>query len=145
MLLRMRLQIDDKDGRPVYRQIADELEREIATGVLRDGEALPALRTLAADLQVNPNTVQHAYRLLALRGLVQVRRGQGTFVTPRREPRAPDRTAREIANRALRDAYRHGLLASDLVRAVYELAPETKPRSGVGPCGAAASTVSRAA
>lgn len=129
MLLRMRLQIDDKDGRPVYRQIADELEREIATGVLRDGEALPALRTLAADLHVNPNTVQHAYRLLSLRGLVQVRRGQGTFVIPRREPRAPDRTAREIANRALRDAYRHGLLASDLVRAVYELAPETKPRS----------------
>lgn len=128
MLLRMRLQIDDKDGRPVYRQIADELEREIATGVLRDGEALPALRTLAADLHVNPNTVQHAYRLLSLRGLVQVRRGQGTFVIPRREPRAPDRTAREIANRALRDAYRHGLLASDLVRAVYELAPETKPR-----------------
>lgn len=128
MLLRMRLRIDDTEGRPVYRQIADELEREIATGVLRDGEALPALRALAADLHVNPNTVQHAYRLLSLRGLVQVRRGQGTFVTPRREPRAPDRTAREIANRALRDAYRHGLLASDLVRAVYELAPETKPR-----------------
>lgn len=125
----MRLQIDDTEGRPVYRQIADELEREIATGVLRDGEALPALRTLAADLHVNPNTVQHAYRLLSLRGLVQVRRGQGTFVTPRREPRAPDRTARDIANRALRDAYRHGLLASDLVRAVYELAPETKPRA----------------
>ena len=123
----MRLLVDDAEGRPVYRQIADEIEREIATGVLRIGEALPALRTLAAELKVNPNTVQQAYRWLNLRGLVEVRRGQGTFVTgAAREHKAPARAAREIANRALRDAYRHGLLASDLVRAIQELAPETK-------------------
>ena len=122
----MRFSLDDRDGRPLYRQIADELEREIATGILRSGEALPALRTLATDLRINPNTVQQAYKLLSLRGLVEVRRGQGTFVRAAREPRAPARMAREIANKALRDAYRHGLLASDLVRAIEELAPETK-------------------
>ena len=122
----MRLVLDDAEGRPVYRQVADEIEREIATGVLRPGEPLPALRTLAAELRINPNTVQQAYKLLSLRGLVEVRRGQGTFVRAAREPRAPMRHAREIANRALRDAYRHGLLASDLVRAIHELAPETK-------------------
>jgi len=122
----MRLVLDEHDGRPVYRQVADELEREIATGILRAGEALPALRVMAADLRINPNTVQQAYKLLALRGLVEVRRGQGTFVRAAREPKAPARMAREIANRALRDAYRHGLLASDLVRAIHELAPETK-------------------
>ena len=122
----MRFILDDHDGRPVYRQIADELEREIATGILRSGEALPALRTLAADLRINPNTVQQAYKLVSLRGLVEVRRGQGTFVRAAREPKAPARMAREIANKALRDAYRHGLLASDLVRAIEELAPETK-------------------
>lgn len=122
----MRLVLDEHDGRPVYRQVADELEREIATGILRAGEALPALRVMAADLRINPNTVQQAYKLLALRGLVEVRRGQGTFVRASREPKAPARMAREIANRALRDAYRHGLLASDLVRAIHELAPETK-------------------
>src|SRR5687768_2403546 len=123
----MRLILDDAEGRPVYRQIADEIEREIATGILRTGEALPALRTLATELRVNPNTVQQAYKLLSLRGLVAVRRGQGTFVTAPREAKAPSRAAREIANRALRDAYRHGLLASDLVRAIGELAPEVKP------------------
>jgi GntR family transcriptional regulator len=122
----MRLILDDRDGRPVYRQMADEIEREIATGVLRAGEALPALRTLAAELRINPNTVQQAYKLLSVRGLVEVRRGQGTFVRALRERKAPGRDAREIANRALRDAYRHGLLASDLVRAIHELAPETK-------------------
>lgn len=122
----MRLIFEDAEGRPVYRQIADELEREIATGTLRTGDPLPALRTLARELKVNPNTVQHAYQLLSLRGLVQVRRGRGTFVTAPREVKAPARAAREIANRALRDAYRHGLLASDLIRAIQELAPETK-------------------
>ena len=121
----MRLTLDHADGRPVYRQIADELEREIAVGILRPGEALPALRVMAADLRVNANTVQQAYKWMALRGLVEVKRGQGTFVLTRREPTAPARLAREIANRALRDAYRHGLLASDLVRAIEQLAPET--------------------
>ena len=123
----MRLILDEADGRPVYRQVADEIEREIATGILRSGDPLPALRTLAADLRINPNTVHQAYRLLSLRGLVEVRRGKGTFVRAAREPKAPARMAREIANRALRDAYRHGLLASDLVRAIQELAPEVKP------------------
>lgn len=122
----MRFILDDREGRPVYRQLADEIEREITTGVLRQGEALPALRTLAADLRINPNTVQQSYKLLSLRGLVEVRRGQGTFVKALRETPAPERVAREIANRALRDAYRHGLLASDLMRAITELAPETK-------------------
>ena len=121
----MRLTLDASDGRPVYRQIADELEREIAVGILRPGEALPALRVLAADLRVNANTVQQAYKWMALRGVVEVKRGQGTFVMPYREAKAPARLAREIANRALRDAYRHGLLASDLVRAIEQLAPET--------------------
>ena len=122
----MRFLLDETEGRPVYRQVADEIEREIATGILRPGEALPALRVLAAELRINPNTVQQAYKLLSLKGLVEVRRGQGTFVRAQREPKAPARMAREIANKALREAYRNGLLASDLVRAIEELAPETK-------------------
>lgn len=121
----MRIELTNRDGRPVYRQIADEIEREIGIGVLRPGEPLPALRVLAAELKVNPNTVQHAYRWLNLHGMVEVRRGQGTFVMPVRQARTPAHAAREIANTALREAYRHGLLASDVVRAIQELAPET--------------------
>lgn len=122
----MRIEISSREGRPVYRQIADEIEREIAIGVLRPGEALPALRVLAAELNVNPNTVQQAYRWLNLHGMVEVKRGQGTFVMPQRQAKTPAHAAREIANKALRDTYRHGLLASDLVRAIQELAPETR-------------------
>lgn len=120
----MRIELSSREGRPVYRQIADEIEREIAIGVLRPGDPLPALRVLAAELKVNPNTVQQAYRWLNLHGMVEVKRGQGTFVMPHRQAKTPAHAARDIANKALRDAYRHGLLASDLVRAIEELAPE---------------------
>lgn len=119
----MNIEITAREGRPVYRQIAEEIEREIAIGVLKPGEALPALRVLASDLKINPNTVQQAYRWLNLHGIVEVRRGQGTFVMPR-QTKTPAHAAREIANKALRETYRHGLLASDLVRAIQELAPE---------------------
>ena len=125
----MRLTLDPTEGRPVYRQIADELEREIGIGILRPGDALPAVRGLAAELRVNPNTVLQAYRWLAVQGRVEVRRGRGTFVVGQAKGKAPAHVVREIANRALREAYRHGLLASDLVRAIGELAPEGQVRT----------------
>jgi GntR family transcriptional regulator len=113
------------DPRPVYRQIADEVERAVAVGVLRPGEGLPATRQLAKDLKLNPNTVQHAYRTLARDGVIEMRRGLGAFVSavPRDSKRTSAATARQIAERALREAFRHGLLASDLIRALKEIAP----------------------
>lgn len=124
----MLIALDPKDHRPVYRQIADELERCIATGVLRPDEALPAVRKIAAELTVNANTVQHAYRTLVQEGVVYVKRGLGTFVATRRRegPGAHARqagVARQIAERMLREGFRHGLLASDLIAALRELAP----------------------
>lgn len=122
----MLIELDPSDPRPVYRQIADDVHRQVALGVLKPGDALPAARRLAADLGVNPNTVQQAYRELKREGLVVVRRGRGTFVAVRRVESGRQRQAllaRQIAQRALREAFRHGLLASDLVAALRELAP----------------------
>src|SRR5437660_6338245 len=105
------------DPRPAYRQIADEVQRGVAVGVLRPGEALPATRQLAKDLKLNPNTVQHAYRTLVHEGVIEIRRGLGAFVAavPKESKRASGVVARQIAERALREAFRHGLLASDLL------------------------------
>ena len=128
----MLIDLDPNDHRPVYRQIADEVERCIATGVLKPDEALPAVRTIAAELKVNANTVQHAYRTLVQEGLVYVKRGLGTFVAARRRdgPGGHGRqagVARQIAGRMLREAFRHGLLASDLIAALREIAPGREP------------------
>ena len=125
------------DARPVFRQIVDEVLRSIAVGVLRPGDALPAVRQLAASLKVNPNTVQHAYRTLEREGIVYVKRGIGTFVkdAPRETRTRQASTARQIAERMLREAYRHGLLASDLMAALEEIAPgsEARRRESSGP------------
>ena len=120
------MSIDPADPRPVFRQIVDEVQRCVAIGVLKPSDALPAARTLAAQLKVNANTVQHAYRTLEQEGTVNVRRGLGTFVAaPKtRDLQARQQTvARQIAEKMLREAYRQGLLASDLMNALQEIAP----------------------
>ena len=118
------------DARPIYAQIVDEVRRQVALGILRPEDPLPAVRQLAAELKVNPNTVQHAYRELLREGIAHVRRGRGTFVSGVRAGKSEvsrqrqAALARQIAQRALREAYRHGLVASDLIAAFEDLNPE---------------------
>jgi len=121
----MLFNLSPEDSRPVFRQIVDEVQRCVAVGVLKPGEPLPAVRQLASELKVNANTVQHAYRTLESDGTVYVKRGIGTFVSPRARPVAGRRAvvARQLAERMLREAYRHGILASDLIAAIEEVAP----------------------
>jgi GntR family transcriptional regulator len=116
------IEVDPHDSRPIYRQIAEEVQRGIATGVLRADEALPAVRQLAADLGLNPNTVQHAYRRLEQEGVVYVRRGRGTFVAPGRKAASGRSGARQIAERALREAFRYGVSPEELGAAIRDLA-----------------------
>jgi GntR family transcriptional regulator len=123
----MFFELDATDGRAIYLQIVDEVRRQVALHILRADDPLPPVRDLAAQLKVNPNTVQRAYRELVHEGTVYVRRGQGTFVSPRMAGRGEvsrqrqSALARQIAQRALREAYRHGLVASDLLAALKEL------------------------
>jgi GntR family transcriptional regulator len=78
---------------------------------------------------VNANTVQHAYRTLEHEGTVYVKRGLGTFISPRAKEYARGNhaaAARQIAARMLREGFRHGLLASDLIAALQEIAPRRR-------------------
>jgi len=124
----MFVELRKDDPRPVYRQIADELQRAVSIGVLKPGESLPATRQLAAELKLNANTVQHAYRTLMQEGVIEMRRGLGAFVAaaPKEARHRPAAVARQIAERALREAFRHGLLASDLMTALEEIAPKRR-------------------
>ena len=122
----MQITIDANDPRPVFRQIVDEVRRGVATGVLRAEDPLPTVRQLAKELKVNPNTVQQAYRELERGGEAYVRRGIGTFVARTSRSADPARravVARQLAARFLREGFRQGLLASDLLAALQEVAP----------------------
>ena len=69
-----------EDGSPIYQQIIRYLEQGVAAGTIRDGDELPSRRVLSAQLGVNPNTVQKAYRLLEEEGLIQSRSGAKSCV-----------------------------------------------------------------
>lgn len=125
----MYVSIDPADARPIYVQIMDEVRRAVTVGSLGPDDPLPSVRQLAGDLRVNPNTVQQAYRELEREGLVYVRRGQGTFIAPD-IPTDRERAslARDVAERALRDAWRHGIDEEDLIAAIREAAASEELR-----------------
>mgnify|MGYP001003743668 CR=1 FL=1 len=75
-----QVKLDFDSTRPIYMQIVDEIKRAVARNLLVSGEKLPSQRELAEAARVNPNTVQRAYREMEMMGLVETRRGEGTFI-----------------------------------------------------------------
>lgn len=76
----MYITIDERDARPLYQQLVDEIKTLIARGELAQGTSLPPVRQVATDLGVNLNTVAFAYRRLQKEGLIRVRHGSGAVV-----------------------------------------------------------------
>lgn len=70
------------DDQPIYRQLQERVTGLILEGAMAEGEALPSVRQLANDLQINHLTVARAYQELVEQGLVEKRRGLGMFVLP---------------------------------------------------------------
>ena len=71
---------DWTDDQPIYRQLKDKVVTAILEGALIEGEALPSVRNVAVDMQINPITASKAYQELVMDGLVEKRRGLGMFV-----------------------------------------------------------------
>ena len=72
--------LDYRDSRPIYTQIIDGFKEQISTGVLQSGDKLPSVRELAAELAINPNTIQRSYRTLEVDGWISTVPGKGCFV-----------------------------------------------------------------
>jgi len=68
-------------SQPIYQQLAERMKKQIIRGELISGDKLPSVRDTGIEVSVNPNTVQRTYRELESVGIVESRRGQGTFVT----------------------------------------------------------------
>jgi GntR family transcriptional regulator len=122
----MLVNLDPHDARPLYLQIMDEVRRALVVGRLRPEDPLPSVRELASDLMVNPRTVSQAYQELEREGVVYVRRGQGTFVSPSTQSADEERRAlaRTVARRLLLEARRNGLGLEELLNTIREVAAE---------------------
>jgi len=71
---------DWNDNQPIYRQLRDRVVAMILDGVLKEGDPLPSVRTVAAEYRVNPLTVLKGYQQLVDEQLVESRRGRGMFI-----------------------------------------------------------------
>ena len=81
----LALSISPASDVPIFRQIAQQVHRAVALGQVRVGEQLPAVRTLAEMLVINPNTVARSYQELIRDGVLESRSGRGVFVSERRQ------------------------------------------------------------
>jgi GntR family transcriptional regulator len=114
------VQIDHRDATPIYAQIDRALRVAIAHGKLKVGDQLPTVRQLAVDLRVNANTVAKVYLALEREGIVQTKRGVGTFISDARPPAVHDahreRRLKELVDRLLADATSIGFAPRELVK-----------------------------
>ncbi len=115
----MYITIDERDRRPIYQQIVDEIKALIAGGELAQGSSLPPVRQVAADLGVNLNTIAYAYRELQKQGLVRIRHGAGAVVTSRLLNETTDEQLRSQLGTALTHLALAGLKRSE-VRVLVE-------------------------
>src|SRR5262245_36525124 len=114
--------IDPRDRTPIYAQLERGLRAAVAAGRLRVGDQLPTVRQLAIDLRINANTVARVYSDLERAGVLETRRGVGSFVsaTPERArpAREHDRRLRAFATRVLADAAAAGFGVEELLGAL---------------------------
>ena len=113
------LSIDPRDPTPIYAQLERALRASIASGRLRPGDQLPTVRQLAVDLSVNANTVARVYAELERDGVLETRRGVGSFVSAApgaaRSATEHIKRLRAFVTRVLADAAAAGFTRDEVV------------------------------
>ncbi len=130
-----RIRADPALPTPIWSQIEESVRHLVASGALRPGDALPSVRDLARDQRINPNTVAKAYQRLVEAGLLETRRGEGTFVAehPPAMPAAERaRVLREGATRLATLAVNLGATRAEAVSTLQAAWPVDEPTSKGG-------------
>jgi GntR family transcriptional regulator len=112
--------IDSRDRTPIYAQLERGLRAAIAAGRLHPGDQLPTVRQLAVDLRINANTVARVYADLERAGVLETRRGVGSFIsaagpTEARPAQERSRHLRAFVTRVLADADAAGFTIADVL------------------------------
>ena len=122
----MEIRISSGDSQPIYAQIVGQIKHLVASGRLRAGDELPAIRTLAEQLLINPNTVARAYRELEGDGVVEKRRTAGTFISSQGSPlsrRERLKTLTERVDQLLIEASQLDFTVDDVLKLIAQRQP----------------------
>jgi GntR family transcriptional regulator len=109
---KLTLQIDFRSGLPIYTQIVNQVQAQVASAILKPGDQLPTVRALAEELRVNFNTVARAYRILDEARIISTQQGRGTFITEIPPPKVTQKLRQEtlevLTQRYISEAMRLG-------------------------------------
>jgi len=109
---KLTLHLDFHSGLPIYAQIVNQIQSQLANKVIKPGDQLPTVRALASELKVNFNTVARAYRILDEARIISTQQGRGTYITEIPPPEAVERLRHEsletLAQRFVSEASRLG-------------------------------------
>ena len=120
----LKFSLNATNGVPFYKQIILQVEMAIADGRVNRGDQLPTVRSLAVDLQVNPNTVARAYSELEIRGIVNTQQGTGTFISDQKVQISDverERILAEITRSFVRHAASYGFNLEEISSYLSEL------------------------
>ena len=121
---KLMLQIDFRSGLPIYTQIVNQVQAQVAGGILKPGDQLPTVRALAEELRVNFNPVARAYRILDEARIISTQQGRGTYITEIPPPNVTKRLRQEalemLTRRYIREAIRLEFSRDEISQMVNE-------------------------
>lgn len=121
---KLTLQLDFYSGLPIYTQIVNQIQSQLANGILKPGDQLPTVRALALELRVNFNTVARAYRILDEARIISTQQGRGTFITeippPDVNEKLRNKSLLELTDRFLGEAERLGFSEREVSQMVRD-------------------------
>ena len=121
---KLTLQLDFHSGLPIYTQIVNQVQSQLANGILKPGDQLPTVRSLASELRVNFNTVARAYRILDEARIISTQQGRGTYITEIPPPEVTEKLRREslseLTQRFISEAYRLGFSEREVSQMVRD-------------------------
>ena len=121
---KLTLRLDFHSGLPIYTQIVNQIQNQLATGGLKPGDQLPTVRALAQELRVNFNTVARADRILDEARIISTQQGRGTYITEIPPPNISEKLRNEsleaLTQRFISEAFRLGFLEKEISQMVRD-------------------------
>ncbi len=130
---KLTLQLDFHSGLPIYTQIVNQIQSQLANKIIKPGDQLPTVRALASELRVNFNTIARAYRILDEARIISTQQGRGTYIIEIPSPEVTERLRHEsleaLTQRFLSEASRLGFSEREISQMVKDSLKSKKEMS----------------